>query len=377
MSFAAHPFDLRQHTHLLTVSGSRAHGLSGPRSDVDLKGVAIAPAWRLLGILPTFEQADDTEAMAVFLGDLSEEEAQVAQATKVEGSVYALDKFARLCADANPNLLEVLFCRDNELRRCSPLGAELRAHRRLFLSQKAAFTFTGYALAQLKRIQGHRQWLLNPPAAPPTRAAFGLPERTLLPRDQLLAVDAAVQKRLDEWQPDWGPLPASEIQRLEGRIAAFLGEVMSTTDTLWHHAARSIGLDDNLIEATDRERRYRASQRAWEQYRTWQRLRNPARAVLEAKFGYDTKHGAHLVRLLRMGREIVETGEVHVWRRDRDGDELMAIRNGAWSYEVLVDHAEQEAERLRRVAHSPLPMAPDIDAVNKLVVGLVETSLRS
>jgi len=46
--------------------------------------------------------------------------------------------------------------------------------------------------------------------------------------------------------------------------------------------------------------------------------------VLEAKFGFDTKHAMHLIRLLRMAREILETGVVHVKRPD--AEELSAIR---------------------------------------------------
>jgi len=371
-------FDLRSRTVLLGVAGSRAQGLASSGSDVDLRGVAIAPPDNLLGIEPLFEQADSAGEMDVFADLLTADETLVAQTEKLEGSVYALAKFARLCADCNPNMLELLFCRDEEVRLCTPVGERLRAARDQFLSQKAAHTFTGYALAQLKRIQGHRHWLLSPPAGAPTRAQFGLPERTLLPRDQLLAAEAEVRKKLDGWSPDWGALPASEIQRLEDRLAEFMAEVMQASDTRWHLAARVVGLDDNLIRAMDRERRYRAAQRGWEQYRTWKRQRNPARAALEAKHGFDTKHGAHLVRLLRMGQEIVETGEVHVWRGGRDAEELQAIRAGAWTYDQLVEHAQQGAASLRRAlsdGRCSLPPKPDHAAIHALVVELVRTML--
>ena len=371
-------FDLRPRTLLLGVAGSRAQGLASPDSDVDLRGVALPPAADLLGMAPAFAQADDASDMDVFKDLLTADEAAVVARTKLEGSVYALAKFCRLSADCNPNMLELLFCRDTEIRLCSPLGERLRDGRHAFLSQKAAHTFTGYALGQLKRIQGHRHWLLNPPKAQPTRHAFGLPERTLLPRDQMLAADAAVRKRLDEWSPDWGPLPQSEIQRLESRLAGFMSEVLVAGESPWHLAARSVGLDDNLIVAMDRERRYRAAQRNWEQYRTWKTKRNPGRAALEAAHGYDTKHGAHLMRLLRMGREIVQTGEVHVWRGDRDADELRAIRHGSWSYDELVERAQAESQTLRQLVkegRSPLPQKPDNQALNQLVVSLTRAGL--
>ena len=102
---------------------------------------------------------------------------------------------------------------------------------------------------------------------------------------------------------------------------------------------------DNFIDALQRERAFRSAMREWRQYQGWKQHRNPARAALEAAHGYDTKHASHLVRLLRMALEIVGTGEVHVWRGDRDADELRAIRDGAWSYDALIDFAEStEAE---------------------------------
>ncbi len=358
---------------MLCVAGSRAHGLHSDDSDVDLRGVALPPKAILLGFVGRFDQADQPGDMNPFLHRLTPAERAVVARSKLEGSVYALSKFARLAADCNPNLLETLFCRDQEVRLLTPLGQRLRDHRDRFLSCKAQHTFTGYALRQLQRIRGHRAWLLSPPAAAPTRAAFGLPERTLLPQDQLAAANAAVTKKLDEWNPDWGPLPPSEIERLQGQLADFLTEVLASGESTWHRAARSIGLDDNLIAVMDRERAYANAQRNWEQYRQWKRSRNPERAALEAAHGYDTKHGAHLVRLLRMGREIVETGQVHVWRGDRDADELRAIRAGAWTYDQLVDWAETEAQTLKQLAASgkaAVPEHPDLDTLDALVVDL-------
>ncbi len=147
--------DLRAHTLLLVLGGSRAYGIAGPDSDVDLKGVAIPPAAHFHGLGATFEQADRPDEMAAFTRDLLPAEREAAARTKLEGTVYEIRKLLRLALDANPNVLDVLFCRDSEVRLIRDAGRELRRHRALFLSQRCAETFTSYARAQLQRIRAH------------------------------------------------------------------------------------------------------------------------------------------------------------------------------------------------------------------------------
>jgi predicted nucleotidyltransferase len=370
-------FDLRAHTHLLVISGSRAYDLHGPASDVDVKGVVIPPPRYYHGCMLAFEQADQASQLAVFDADLREHERA---AGRLEGSVYEVRKLLRLAAEANPNILDVLFCRDEEVRLATPIGRKLRDHRHLFVTAKARHTFSGYATAQLKRIETHRRWLLHPPVKEPQRADFDLPERTLIPADQLAAARAAIQKKLESWSIDFGALEEASKLDLQARIASLLAEQGITADSLWRAAARGIGVDENFIALLDRERRYKAARAEWDMHRRWEQNRNVARAALEAKHGYDVKHGAHLVRLLRMGREILETGRVNVWRGDIDAEELRGIRAGQWSYERLIAWAKAEDEALGRIAESgraKVPTSPDRDAIDRLCVELVEDALRA
>jgi uncharacterized protein len=364
-------FPLPAHTHLLTLAGSRAYGLHRPDSDVDLRGVAIAPARFHLGFLHTFEQADDPGELAPFHADLAEE-AAAARDHGLEGTVYGLAKFMRLAADCNPNILDVLFGREAEIRRITPLGRALREHRRAFLSRRARHSYAGYAGAQLKRIEGHRAWLLDPPEAPPTRAAYGLPEHATLPADQRTAAFAAVDKQLAAW----GGVLSEVDAPLRARIRDTLAEILA--HDRWTAAARAVGLEDSLIEVLSAERRYRRDRQHWKQYQRWRRNRNPERAELEARYGYDTKHGMHLVRLLRMGRELLEEGALQVWRGDRDAAELLAIRRGAWSYERLREEVDREEARLAALEEdppAPLPRGPDRPGLDALCVRLTEAAL--
>ena len=369
---------LLSRTLLLTLAGSRAHGLHTHDSDVDLRGCAFPPAHALLGYRTRFEQADQPGSLDPFHAVLTPEEQALVAVRRAEGSVYSLAKFVRLCAEANPNLLESLFCRDDAVRICTPAGEVLRAHRGLFLSQRVLHRFTGYAFRQLKRIKGHRAWLLDPPSGPPTRAEHGLPEHTTVPADQQRAAEAAVRQRLEAWRPDLGGLGDAARDRLQSQLETALTEMTLAGDSPWHRAARSIGLDDNLIAVLARERRYAAAKRSWRQYQSWRADRNPERAALEARHGYDTKHGMHLVRLLRMGSEILTTGQVTVDRSAVDADELRAIRGGAWSYPELVSWAETEAARLRALVQgggAVVPERPDEEVLDQLVVDLQRTWL--
>ena len=83
----------------------------------------------------------------------------------------------------------------------------------------------------------------------------------------------------------------------------------------------------------------------------------------------------HLVRLMRMCREILETGKVIVKRPD--AEELLAIRHGAWSYEQLRDWAKSEDVALEEVAkQSKLPRAPNVEAIDKLCIDIIWESIQ-
>lgn len=380
-------FPLFDRTILFTIAGSRAYGVHMPSSDVDVKGVAVPLRPHFHGFTSRFEQTEDPALIAPLCHAFTREEREAAVSTKVEGTVYGIQKFFSLAAECNPNILDVLFCRDEEVRHITPLGRLLRRGRKLFLSAKAKHSFSGFAASQLKRIQGHRSWLLNPPKAPPTREQFGLPQTTLLPADHLAAANAAVRKKMESWMIDFGDMSATEVIRIEGQIEGHLSEIAagaghaSIDDAKWTAAAKSVGLNENLIYVMQREREYEAAQRHWVQYSNWKKNRNPERAALEEKCGYDAKHAGHLYRLLRMGKEILTKGEVNVWRGaggPGDAGEIQDIRSGCLSYDALLDvtvKMDDELEALYQAKAYVVPHKVDRVAVDELCVEIVEATL--
>lgn len=297
-----------------TVHGSRAFGLARDDSDQDLKGIVVGPPRWYHGFRGSPEQIE--------LGP--------------DHVRYEVRKFFRLAVAANPTAIEMLYADPSHHRALRPSGIRLLEARDRFLSRKVGETFSGYALSQLKRIRGHRGWLLSPPNAKPARKDYGLPEKTVIPQDQLGAAQALVER---------------------GAVA-------------------EADLTPNFLDLMNRERRYRQAKRDWDQYQAWLRNRNPARAALERQHGYDTKHAQHLVRLLRMGIEILETGHVQVWRDDRE--ELLAIREGAWSYDLLIESVVAlEARVVDATRATELPPEPDAEALDALCAEIVWSELSS
>ncbi len=356
-------------TILLVNAGSHAYGTSTPTSDRDIRGIMIPPADYILGM----RRVDQYQEVGMAATETTPERPDLV--------IYELRKYLVLAADANPNILELLFVDDSDVLATTKVGDKLRAHRHLFLSKKAKHTFSGYAMSQLKRIESHRRWLLNPPTAPPCRQDFGLPERTVIPKDQLAAAEALVRKQVEAWEnvlPTYGVDvidPAAAIQMRELLIAALTEMRLATDEDRFLAAARHVGLDDNFLDLLDRERRYVQKKREWDAFRQWCEGRNEARAELERKHGFDTKNAMHLVRLKKMALEIGKFGEVRVFRDD--AAELLAIRNGAWSHTHLMQWSKDQDDVIDAVYEaSTLPKQPDHDAINALCVEIIEAELQ-
>lgn len=363
---------LRDRTILLTIGGSHAYGMATESSDLDVKGICVPPMEYYLGFVHEFAQTDSPIVIRQAYSDVIPDRLSHAAANKLEGAVYELRKFMRLASDCNPNILEVLFCEDADILLATQTGELLRQHREMFLSRRARARYQGYAMSQLHLINTHRGFLLNPEPMQPRRSDYGLNEQAdPAAKEQLAFVQAEVQKRMDHWNNgsflgDDDLEESTKIRVREG-VAQFLAELGIAQSTRELAAMQSIGFDDSTIALLQKERAYRNAMNRWQQYQKWLKDRNPARAALEAKHGFDTKNGAHLVRLLVTCKELVSTGQLRV-RRD-DAEFLLGIRSGAWSYDQLIDWAGNIAHEIDvLMPTSPLPAFPDKAMLNKICV---------
>lgn len=100
---------------------------------------------------------------------------------------------------------------------------------------------------------------------------------------------------------------------------------------------------------------------------------NPKRAKLVEDFGFDTKDAMHIVRLLRMGIEILEGKGVLV--RRPDAEDLLNIRAGSMSAEEIFEYAvEAEAKIQDLLKKTKLPQKPDMVKIDALCIALVQAS---
>lgn len=94
------------------------------------------------------------------------------------------------------------------------------------------------------------------------------------------------------------------------------------------------------------------------------------RKSLVEKLGYDAKNAAHLIRLLRMGIEFLNTGYFQVKRPD--AEELKIIKTGGWTLMRIKEEASKLFEEASLACkHSTLPDEPDYDKAEKLLYSIL------
>lgn len=93
--------------------------------------------------LPTCEEA---------LGFRQGPDSVVTNSKEKDEAYWEIRHFFKLCAQANPNVLEVLFAPEDCIEVCGVIGETVRDYRSGFLSRRIARTYLGYATGNYKRL---------------------------------------------------------------------------------------------------------------------------------------------------------------------------------------------------------------------------------
>lgn len=353
-----------------TVVGSRAYGTNlDETADYDRSGIMIPGEEYFYG-LNKFEQ---------FMGFPEKDRV-----------IYDVRKAIKLIADNNPNMLDLLFSPPRCLLTTSKYWERVKENCALFISKRCRHTFSGYAVAQLLRIKTHRRFLLDPPQTKPTRESYGLPPVSIFPTAQLKAIvysalaDFIIPGEKENFLSELDDIYSDYIITLftkyirEDRRALAL-EYLQVGIKSQANTLMSLGpsyIKDEYLAEAEKELKYYHANKEWEQFEQWKKNRNKTRAALEVKFGYDPKHAMHLIRLYRMGKEILETGKVNVDRTDIDAAELREIRQGSWTYDAVEEYSkEMDAELDVLYKTSTLPKYPQFEKIDELCVSVCKEFL--
>jgi len=327
-------------------AGSYAYGTSLPTSDVDFRGIFVAdPANIRTPFYPIREVDDQTEE---------------------DTKIYELNQFMKLCLDCNPNIIETLWVRYEEITYSSSAYELLRKAAPQLLSSKIAFTTSGYAISQLKRIKGHNKWINNPqPEQAPQQVDFV----------SLVHNFTTAQKfkiNLRDFYENHRLVPYSSntfgLYQMNGYHPFNITSGNLNID--YEGDSHALGTPLYIIKFNNDV--YTTQKEQWSHYWTWKKNRNVARSKLEEEHSFDTKHAMHLVRLLRMGEEALTTGIINVYRPD--AAELLSIRNGAWTYEEIIKYAEDLDNHIRNDLYTVtnLPKYPDVKLAASLIIQIQE-----
>lgn len=309
----------------LTVAGSHAYGTNVETSDLDIRGCAFNSRSDLIG-LSNFEQ---------FINNAT------------DTTVYGFNKLINLLLNCNPNTIELLGCKPDHYLMMNEAGKALIANRKMFLSQRAAYSFGGYATQQLKRLENAlardklpqgkaEQHILH--SAKNAVAAFEVKHVPLGEGGMKLYVDKSSRDDLDYelfCDVNINKYPARDFQTMINTLSAVIRDYEKT-------GHRNHKKDDAHLN----------------------------------------KHAMHLVRLYLMCIDILENEEIKTYRSDEEREVLLNIRNGLYQNEDGTYQQEffdriEDLEKLLDYAkkNTSLPSHPDMKRIEEFVMDINASSL--
>lgn len=314
---------LKDRILFLTLAGSHAYGTNIEGSDIDIRGVVLERETDLLG-LTDFEQYVDE---------------------KTDTVIYSLRKFLKLVKDCNPNIIEMLYSKCEHYLYVSPLGKMLLDNRDLFLTKKAAYSFGGYANAQLNRLEN------------------AVARDSLAKKERLIHINRSVENAYNSFETKYKLDLAS--------IKTYVGswhegdelEILIDLNLNHYPLSRLKGMVDEMNTVV---RNYNET--------IGQRNKKKDDAHLN-------KHMMHLIRLYFMCNEILEFKTVHTYR-EKEHDILMDIRNGKYrdsdgyvksEFYDLLNSLKEKCDYLKET--TTLSDRVDDDKYNELVMKLYKQTI--
>jgi predicted nucleotidyltransferase len=304
------PKDILDRTILLTYGGSHAYGTNVAGSDIDLRGVCLETPKELIG-LQNFEQYLDN------VNDIT---------------IYGFNKIIKLLINCNPNVIEILGSKDENIFIKTEIGQLLIDNADLFISKRCINSFGGYAIAQLRRLQN-------------ALARDRYPQK-----EKEKHIKNSIEQQFEHFKRNYAKFDENSI------ILHIDKSKKVDFDT-------EIFMDIKLKKYPIRDFKgiYSEISNIIKNYESLNHRNNKKSEISLYK------HSLHLIRLNLMLIDILKGKGIKTFREDKDF--LLDIRNEKYTFEEIfkmVDEYEKEIKEL--IKTTKIPEKPDLKEIEKLVI---------
>ena len=311
---------------LIGLGGSYAYGTNNEYSDIDMRGVATNTKRNIL--------THNDFGQIVDVG--------------TDTTIYSFEKIVKLLCECNPNTIEILGLKPEHYFFISPVGKKILENKDLFLSKRVAYSFGGYANAQLRRMENKSARLVD---------------QTHMENNILKSINNA--------EVDF---KSKYFDRPEDAIKLYIDK------------ATQKGYDTEIfMDITLKHYPLRDYTNMWSEMnniiKVYSKYGQRNKNAIER--GRLSKHMMHLIRLYLMCFDILESGRICTFR-EKEHTFLMDIRNGKYLDEnqqpskEFYDIVAELNERLDYLRlHTDLPDVVDMNKVNDFIAeinqGICET----
>lgn len=330
------------------ITGSRSYGLDTPTSDTDIKGVFVLPKSMFYGLEYTAQVNNDSNDIVY----------------------YELKRFMELLSKSNPNILEMLNVPEKCVLQKHPIMDMLQPE--MFLSKQCEQSFANYAFTQIKKAYGLEKKIVNPVEKERKSVldfCFVHEDKEAVP----------LKKYLQDKELEQSKIGLAAIAHLRDCYNLYYSNEFNYSGVAKKDNANEVSLssipkgEKPIAMLYFNKDAYSVYCKQYKEYWDWVAKRNEQRYDTTMMHGkkYDSKNMMHVFRLLLMAKEIAIEGKINVFRHDRDF--LLAIKEGKFEYDELVQKAEALKDELPLLyQQSNLQAEPNVESINELLVRIRE-----